>query len=170
MESDATSHCPCGNKKPYVECCEPVIKGTRKAATPEECMRARYSAYTQVEVDFIRESTLPSKRSDHDEEGTRQWAQNSEWTGLEIIRADGDEEDEKRGTVEFIASFSEKGQARQHHELASFVKKDGVWYFEDGVAPGVETYVREEPKVGRNDPCPCGSGKKFKKCCLTTAA
>ena len=25
-------------------------------------------------------------------------------------------------------------------------------------------YVRESPKVGRNDPCPCGSGKKFKKC------
>jgi hypothetical protein len=29
----------------------------------------------------------------------------------------------------------------------------------------VETFVREEPKTGRNDPCPCGSGKKFKKCC-----
>ena len=29
-----------------------------------------------------------------------------------------------------------------------------------------ETYVRPEPKVGRNDPCPCGSGKKYKKCCL----
>lgn len=27
-------------------------------------------------------------------------------------------------------------------------------------------YVRETPKVGRNDPCPCGSGKKYKKCCL----
>ena len=27
------------------------------------------------------------------------------------------------------------------------------------------TYQREHPKVGRNDPCPCGSGKKFKKCC-----
>ncbi len=27
-------------------------------------------------------------------------------------------------------------------------------------------YVREKPKVGRNDPCPCGSGKKYKKCCL----
>jgi len=24
---------------------------------------------------------------------------------------------------------------------------------------------REEPKVGRNEPCPCGSGKKYKKCC-----
>lgn len=29
-----------------------------------------------------------------------------------------------------------------------------------------ETYVRAEPKIGRNDPCPCGSGKKYKKCCL----
>jgi len=29
----------------------------------------------------------------------------------------------------------------------------------------VETYRREQPKVGRNDPCPCGSGKKYKKCC-----
>jgi hypothetical protein len=29
-----------------------------------------------------------------------------------------------------------------------------------------ETYVRHEPKIGRNDPCPCGSGKKYKKCCL----
>lgn len=29
-----------------------------------------------------------------------------------------------------------------------------------------ETYIRAEPKVGRNDPCPCGSGKKYKKCCL----
>ena len=29
-----------------------------------------------------------------------------------------------------------------------------------------ETFVRATPKVGRNDPCPCGSGKKHKKCCL----
>jgi hypothetical protein len=29
----------------------------------------------------------------------------------------------------------------------------------------VETFRREEPRVGRNDPCPCGSGKKYKKCC-----
>ena len=30
----------------------------------------------------------------------------------------------------------------------------------------VETYTRAAPKVGRNEPCPCGSGKKYKKCCL----
>jgi len=28
-----------------------------------------------------------------------------------------------------------------------------------------QTYVRSQPKIGRNDPCPCGSGKKYKKCC-----
>ncbi|MCA9791670.1 MAG: SEC-C domain-containing protein, partial [Candidatus Eremiobacteraeota bacterium] len=38
---------------------------------------------------------------------------------------------------------------------------DGRWYYLDGV----ETPVQAGPKVGRNDPCPCGSGKKYKKCC-----
>ena len=36
-------------------------------------------------------------------------------------------------------------------------------------APGYQppvTYLRTDPKIGRNDPCPCGSGKKYKKCCL----
>lgn len=29
-----------------------------------------------------------------------------------------------------------------------------------------EPYMRRGPKVGRNDPCPCGSGQKYKKCCM----
>ena len=33
-------------------------------------------------------------------------------------------------------------------------------------APASKPITRETPKVGRNDPCPCGSGKKYKKCCL----
>ncbi len=31
------------------------------------------------------------------------------------------------------------------------------------------TFVRSEKKIGRNDPCPCGSGKKYKKCCMNKA-
>jgi hypothetical protein len=45
---------------------------------------------------------------------------------------------------------------------------DPMGSFLDQVLPGrepVETFRREAPKIGRNDPCPCGSGKKFKKCC-----
>ncbi|QXD14120.1 SEC-C domain-containing protein [Rhodocaloribacter litoris] len=45
------------------------------------------------------------------------------------------------------------------------VKNDEPLSFEDAL-PGVSgTFVREQPKVGRNEPCPCGSGKKYKKCC-----
>ncbi|MEW6132869.1 MAG: SEC-C metal-binding domain-containing protein [Pseudomonadota bacterium] len=38
---------------------------------------------------------------------------------------------------------------------------DDTWLNEVGMP-----YVRPMPKVGRNDPCPCGSGRKYKKCCL----
>ncbi len=40
---------------------------------------------------------------------------------------------------------------------------DFLW--DDWQPPVSQTYVRETPKIGRNDPCPCGSGKKYKKCC-----
>ena len=33
------------------------------------------------------------------------------------------------------------------------------------INPVVETYRREGRKIGRNEMCPCGSGKKYKKCC-----
>jgi len=42
----------------------------------------------------------------------------------------------------------------------------GLLSFNDLVEASQETFVRDTPKVGRNDPCPCGSGKKYKKCCL----
>jgi preprotein translocase subunit SecA len=38
----------------------------------------------------------------------------------------------------------------------------GEEYYEE--PPQIEQVRREEPKIGRNDPCPCGSGKKYKKC------
>jgi preprotein translocase subunit SecA len=42
---------------------------------------------------------------------------------------------------------------------------------EGGEAAGpVKTIVREADKIGRNDPCPCGSGKKYKKCCGVNVA
>ncbi|WP_252183383.1 SEC-C metal-binding domain-containing protein [Rossellomorea vietnamensis] len=37
--------------------------------------------------------------------------------------------------------------------------------YDDGDAAPVPEPVRGGPSVGRNEPCPCGSGKKYKKCC-----
>jgi SEC-C motif-containing protein len=66
--------------------------------------------------------------------------------------------------VEFKAKFRENEEAKEHHELASFVKLKGSWYFDDGRLPPNKPVKLEGPKIGRNDPCPCGSGKKYKKC------
>jgi uncharacterized protein len=34
-------------------------------------------------------------------------------------------------------------------------------------AQASQPFIRNERKIGRNEPCPCGSGKKYKQCCLT---
>ena len=157
--------CPCGSEKDYAVCCEPVIKGEEQAATAEQLMRARYSAYTQVEMDFLFGSLHPDSREENDREGAKDWAENSEWHGLEILATTGGGVDDETGTVEFAANFAHKGEEQRYHEVATFKKVEGSWYFAEG-KPGVrKPVVREEPKVGRNDPCSCGSGKKYKRCC-----
>jgi len=73
--------------------------------------------------------------------------------------------DDLTGSVEFIAHYTEKNTKKKHHELAQFARVDGTWYFSDGTPIVPAQFVRPQPKVGRNEPCPCGSGKKHKKCC-----
>ncbi len=158
-------NCPCGNEQPYAECCGAIIKGERQALTTEELMRARYSAHSHAEMDFLFESLHPDNRDENDREGSRDWAENSEWHGLDIIEVVDGGADDDHGTVEFIASYTYNGDLARYHEVATFDKLDGVWHFTEGT-PGVnKPVVREEPKIGRNDPCACGSGKKYKKCC-----
>ena len=43
---------------------------------------------------------------------------------------------------------------------------DRAWkkFWEDNYSSASAKVVRDQPKVGRNEPCPCGSGKKYKKC------
>ena len=72
-------------------------------------------------------------------------------------------EDDKDGIVEFKATYIENGKTIVHHERSYFVKKNGVWFYQKWL-PITSTRINEN-KVGRNDPCPCGSGKKYKKCC-----
>ncbi len=158
-------NCPCGSDLTYTECCEPVIKGTRPAATAAELMRARYTAYTQVEMDFLKASLHPDHQEKNDSDGGRDWAENSEWHGLEVVSTQAGGPDDDQGQVEFVATYTHEGEQQVYHEVAEFDRIDGQWYFREGT-PGVrKPTVREEPKVGRNDPCPCGSGHKYKKCC-----
>ena len=163
MSEDAK--CPCGSGKTYGECCQPVIEGSRKAATPEELMRARYSAYVKAEIDFIVNSTHSAQRETGDREELRKWSENSTWLGLQILKTEKGGPEDAEGFVEFIASYEDRGIHMDHHEYSEFRREHGDWFFYDGKIIGEKPFVRESPRIGRNDPCPCGSGKKYKKCC-----
>lgn len=162
--------CPCGSTLDYQDCCRPVIKGERAADTAEQLMRARYTAYTQVEVDFLLSSLHPDQRAENDAESIREWAEKSTWHGLEIISTEigseiGTEAGHQIDTVEFAASYTLAEETKRHHEIAEFELIEGNWYFKEGRVGVAKPIVREGPRIGRNDPCPCGSGRKFKRCC-----
>lgn len=157
--------CPCGSEKAYSACCEPLITGNQTAESAEALMRARYSAYVKEQAGFILDTTHASQRDQYTESGIQRWARNSEWLGLTILDTEKGTADDDTGTVEFVAEYFEKGRRNRHHEIAQFRREDGAWYFYDGQAPTPQTVVRTSPKVGRNEPCPCGSGRKYKKCC-----
>jgi SEC-C motif-containing protein len=157
--------CPCGSNAAYDACCGPLIKGERSAETAEQLMRSRYSAYVKHEIAYLGSSLHPDHRADFNEKSTRAWAEGAEWRGLEILQTVGGGPEDNEGKVEFIASFAEKGTTREHHELSTFRKEAGTWYLVSGETLPVKQVVRDAPKTGRNDPCPCGSGRKFKKCC-----
>ena len=156
--------CPCGSGKPFSECCGPILQGARPAATAEELMRARYSAYVEGPIEFLGESLHPDHRDDYDEAATRRWAARARWLGLQIGNLVAGGTEDEQGSVEFIARYREKGVIHAHRERSEFVKQQGRWYFVEGEVLAPETSTRGA-KVGRNDPCPCGSGKKYKKCC-----
>lgn len=158
----AAEKCPCGSGLTYQKCCEPLISGVVQADTAESLMRSRYTAYTKAAMDYLFATTHPGHRQGYDHEGTRTWAENAVWLGLEIVSSRGGKED-ALGEVEFIARFSEDGVETSHHELGKFKKVDEHWYFTEGKMVGVKPII--STKVGRNDPCPCGSGSKYKKCC-----
>ncbi len=158
------SKCPCQSGKPLNDCCEPFIKGKAIPKTAEALMRSRYTAFALQDMDYVEKTTDPDKLSDFDKEASVKWASQSEWTGLEVKAVEKGGEKDHHGIVEFIAHFKINGIDHQHHEVSEFHQHDGRWYFFDGKLVQAP-FVKAEPKIGRNDPCPCGSGKKFKKCC-----
>jgi len=159
--------CPCGSGKDYGSCCAPFLLNEAKPKTAEQLMRARYSAYAKNKVEFVGATHYASKGHDFDIKSAQEWANNSEWDHLEIVNVEAGQENDERGTVEFIAHYKINGQACAHHEYSEFRKDAGEWKYYDGkILSNASTIKREGPKLGRNDPCICGSGKKYKKCCL----
>ena len=157
--------CPCGSNKEYAACCEPLFTGEKTADTAEALMRSRYSSHAKKQFDYIYDTTHPDTRKESDRAETASWSRKLDWQRLEIRDVEGGGPEDATGRVEFVARYRKNGRAFDHHEIAEFERQDDRWYFKDGKAPQPVQVVRQGPKIGRNDPCHCGSGKKFKKCC-----
>ena len=155
--------CPCGSAETLDACCGRYLGGI-PAPTALSLMKSRYSAFVSVNGQYLSDTLSSRQKVDFDAEEFDKSAGETKWLGLEIRKTSGGGENDETGTVEFVAKYREQGQSVAHHELAKFIREDGKWVFDDCVMNPKEPQ-RIVEKVGRNDPCTCGSGKKFKKCC-----
>ena len=159
------SECPCGSGSSYEDCCEKFHKLTEEAPTAEKLMRARYSAFVKNEIKYIEQTHEPGT-TDFDPKEAEEWATTSTWKGLSIVKTKLGEAENDTGIVEFKCVYADKeGKDYLHHEISTFKKIDNKWFYSNGQIVGTGPIKRETPKVGRNEPCTCGSGKKYKKCC-----
>jgi len=157
-------NCPCGTGREYSDCCGLYISGKAKPPTAESLMRSRYSAYAEHEIDYIISTCEDSGKNNIDYKSTKDWSEKSKWLGLKIISVEEGGISDSEGTVEFEATYEKDGLKDVHHETAKFKKVKDDWIYTEGEIVQ-RTIVRSAPKVGRNEPCPCGSGKKYKHCC-----
>ncbi len=150
--------CPCGSGDVYVACCGRFLEAGKTATTAEQLMRSRYTANVLRNISYLRQTWHPDTRPERIDLPPFPWRR------LQVVATDGGGVDDDRGVVEFLAWRLVGHILRLHHEISRFVREQGSWLYLDGeVLPEPPVDLR---KTGRNQPCPCGSGKKFKKCCL----
>ncbi len=125
-------------------------------------MRSRYSAFYQNNADYLINTLHPSKRSETDREDLEKNFSDCRWIKLEVRKTLKGKPGDEEGEVEFIAYLMQKDVLSQLHERSRFVYEDNQWFYLDGEI--YDTPERITLPLGRNEPCWCGSGKKYKHC------
>jgi SEC-C motif domain protein len=125
-------------------------------------MRSRYAAYVRGEIDYLLATHDPSTRDTVDRAAVERWSRETTWQGLEIVATEAGGEADETGIVEFIARGVTDGRSFAQRERSRFRRSLGAWFYLDGKGTGEP--ARKASTVGRNEPCPCGSGMKYKRC------
>ena len=130
----ASNHtCPCGIAKGYRDCCGQYHDARALPPTPEALMRSRYTAFTLVHMTYLV-ATMKAPSSDNfDVKSAREWALNNTWLGLEILQSSAVVNN--IGTVEFKAHYRANNQTTFLHEISTFRRDDGRWFYIDGNGP-----------------------------------
>lgn len=152
--------CPCCSGLDYSQCCEPFHLDKKIPATAQELMRSRYSAYTLQDANYLLatwEASKKPKAIDFSKE-------HIEWQRLEIIDTKKGGINDAKGIVAFKAFYNQHGQDHVMNEISRFIKLKGRWFYFDGTIKSIGK-IDGQINEGKNAPCPCGSGKKFKRCC-----
>ncbi|MBM6550214.1 YchJ family protein [Marinomonas ostreistagni] len=158
------SPCPCGANASYDACCGKYHNQSQNAPTAEALMRSRYSAFALGYFDYIAATQRLINEPDIRGDDIAQSNGQTQWLELEINDTQDGQEDDMTGMVAFTAHFQEGQHSGQLQERSLFEKVDGRWLYIAGEHE-VKPATKAVEKVGRNDPCTCGSGKKYKKCC-----
>ncbi len=145
--------CYCKSGLDFSECCEPILRVQKPATTALSLMRSRYSAYCLGDVNYLQATTHDHTWSDEELKFIQDWADNSLWQHLEIIEFSDD-------IVEFKAYYIFDHVQHVHHERSTFIKINDMYKYVDG-----EIY-EDKVKFTNNQKCICGSGVKYKRCCL----
>lgn len=150
------SLCPCGSNTEYQVCCQPFHLGTSTAQTPQQLMASRYCAFVKAEARYLLDTHHPDFRNGLTEQELAEACGQTDWRGLQILDF---RNDNGSGEVEFKAWYQQEGKLTALHERSNFQLIDGQWLYCDG------TIYPAPSAPGRNEPCICNSGKKFKRCC-----
>jgi SEC-C motif domain protein len=154
--------CPCGSGRSFGECCEPVLTRQRPAADAVELMRSRFTAHALRDYRHLHLTDLETAAKPYVAEEPS--GQEPEWTRL-VINAHEPGPKPDMAHVDFSAYYKAGDGEQALHEKSEFVRRNGEWYYTRALRTGPAPVRASGPKVGRNDPCPCGSGKKYKHCC-----
>jgi SEC-C motif-containing protein len=115
----------------YAECCGRLHEGTAAAATAEQLMRSRYSAFAVGDAAYLLATWHPSTRPravDLDDD--------VRWTGLDVLATTGGGLLSDQGTVRFRACYVRDGRAGEQQEHSRFIRDGGRWLYLDGVPAG----------------------------------
>lgn len=145
--------CICGSQKTYEKCCQPYVELGELPLHAESLMRSRYTAYAMGNAKYLVDTTSIENRYEDDIALIKEYAQNIDWVKLDVLKST---ENDDVAMVEFKAYHLEQNHLILHHEKSDFIRKNGVWFYDKGVIL--------QTKIGRNESCACGSGKKYKQC------